>query len=100
MREFVLIAEYEVKDGSPDVLLDAGLRESQAALRDEGGCRAFAILASNDGDNKGLFYEVYDDEAAFEKHRKTPHFSAFFSAIEGLTVEWTVSCYWRLSMLS
>ncbi|HEY5701300.1 MAG TPA: antibiotic biosynthesis monooxygenase family protein [Gammaproteobacteria bacterium] len=96
-REFVLIAHYEVKEGSPRVLLDAGLRESAAALETEEGCRVFEILASSDGDNKGLFYEVYDDEAAFEEHKKTPHYKEFFTAIENLTVEWTVFRYWRLS---
>ena len=97
MQEFVLVARYEVKDGSPEEVVDAALIESEAALRDEEGCRAFDILASSEDDGKGLFYEVYDDEAAFEEHRETPHYSVFFSAIEDLTVEWTVSRYLRLS---
>jgi quinol monooxygenase YgiN len=97
MREFVLMAHYEVKDGSPEVLIDAGLLESATVLRDEEGCRAFEILASTDNDKKGLFYEVYVDEASFEAHKQTVHFSAFFDAIKELTVEWTVSRYWRLS---
>lgn len=96
-REFVLIAQFEVKEGSPSVLLDAGVLESEAALRDEKGCRTFEILTSSENDSKGLFYEVYDDEAAFEQHKLTPHFAKFFSAIEELAVEWTVSRYWRLS---
>jgi quinol monooxygenase YgiN len=55
------------------------------------------VLESSEDENKGLFYEVYDDEEAFEKHKKTPHFSALFTTIEDITVEWTVSRYWRLS---
>ncbi|MDH3375586.1 MAG: antibiotic biosynthesis monooxygenase [Gammaproteobacteria bacterium] len=97
MQEFVLVARYEVKDGSPEEVVDAALIESEAALRDEQGCRAFDIMASSGDDSEGLFYEMYDDEAAFEEHRETPHFSAFFSAIEDSTVEWTGPRYLRLS---
>jgi len=97
MREFVLIAQYEVTDGSPDELLKAALVESEAVLDNEEGCRTFNILESEENRNRGLFYEVYVDEEAFEKHKETPHYSAFFSAIENIDVEWTVSRYWRLS---
>ena len=97
MREFVLIAQYEVKDGSPDEFLKAALIESEAVLKNEEGCRTFEILESDDEKSKGLIYEVYVDEEAFEKHKETPHYSAFFSAIDNIDVEWTVSRYWRLS---
>ena len=28
------------------------------------------------------FYEVYDDEAAFLRHREMPHFKTYFTATE------------------
>ena len=58
MREFVLKAEFEVKVGAPEILLNAGLREGVAVLRDEPGCRVFDIVVSSEGDHKGFFYEV------------------------------------------
>ena len=97
MKEFVLIAHYEVKAGSPEDLKKAALIEAEAVLKNEEGCRTFEILEDKNDENRGLFYEVYVDEEAFESHKATPHFSDFFSAIEHIEVEWTVSRYWRLS---
>ncbi len=97
MREFVLIAEFEVKEGAPEILINAGLREGAAVLHDEPGCRVFDIVVSGDGDHKGLFYEVFDDEVAREKHRESPHLVEFRSAIEALTIEWEVTYFWRVT---
>ena len=96
MREFVLIVNFDVRQGDVELLLDAGRFESIAALRDEQGCRAFDVLIDSANSHKGCFYEVYDDEAAYKKHRQTPHYFAFFTAIESLDIEWDKSCYWRL----
>ena len=33
-----------------------------------------------------VLYEIYDDEAAFDAHLKTPHLAAFRAGIESLIV--------------
>lgn len=53
MREFVVVAPFEIKNGSPDDLLRAALVEAEAVLRNEEGCRAFDILESEEGRHKG-----------------------------------------------
>ena len=97
MRELVLKAEFQVQGGDPEILINAGIREGTAVLRDEPGCRVFDIVVTGDGDHKGFFYEVFDDEAAREKHRESPHLVEFRSEIEALTIEWEVAYFWRVT---
>ena len=36
--------------------------------------------------NRVVLYEIYDDEAAFDAHLKTPHLATFRAGIESLIV--------------
>ena len=38
------------------------------------GVQAFLVHTSKDKPSELFFYEVFEDEDAFEAHRKTPHF--------------------------
>ncbi len=52
-------------------------RELIAASRLEPGCRAYDVNRAKDDEHRYLFYERYDDEAALEAHRSSPHFERF-----------------------
>ena len=50
---------------------------ARASVRDEPGCRQFDVVVP-DGEPDSIFlYEIYDDAAAFDAHKKTPHFAQF-----------------------
>lgn len=48
--------------------------------RDEPGCYRFNVLQDEQDQNVYYFYEVYEDEAALEKHRAMPHFASWRAA--------------------
>ncbi len=61
-----MIAEFQVK---PDRLADfLSLAQDDAthSVASEPGCRAFDVSVSNAADGTVVFYEVYDDRAAFD----------------------------------
>lgn len=45
--------------------------------RKEPGCLRFDLLQENGSDNKFVFYESYEDAAAFDFHKETPHYKAW-----------------------
>lgn len=53
------------------------LRELIAATRREPGCRTYEIHRSKDDPRTFFLYEQYDDEAALDAHRASPHFERF-----------------------
>jgi len=52
------------------------LRELIAVSRAESGCRTYDVNRANDG-RTFFIYERYDDDAALEAHRASPHFERF-----------------------
>jgi len=58
-------------------------REIAEASLTEAACHRFDISQDLDRPNKFVFYEVYDDEAAFAEHKTTPHAARFKEQTEG-----------------
>ncbi|HZQ98882.1 MAG TPA: putative quinol monooxygenase, partial [Chloroflexota bacterium] len=54
---------------------------------DEPGCRRFDVIQDDADPNRIYFYEVYDDDAAFQAHTQAPHFPAW----RDLPKEWFAS---------
>jgi autoinducer 2-degrading protein len=50
---------------------------ARASVRDEPGCRQFDVVIPQGAADRIVLYEIYDDAAAFDAHRKTSHFAAF-----------------------
>ncbi len=84
MPRLVIIAEFDVKPGAMDAFLAAALVDAEASVRDEPGCRRFDVLTPDEGGDTVVLYEIYDDDAAFAAHLRTPHFAAFRDAIADL----------------
>ncbi|GAC1441789.1 MAG: hypothetical protein NVSMB59_02850 [Vulcanimicrobiaceae bacterium] len=53
------------------------LRELLAASRLEPGCRTYDVNRSTEHAGTFLIYERYDDPAALDAHRASPHFERF-----------------------
>ena len=55
--------------GRRDQLFPLLMAHKARCLKDEPGTLQFEILLPHDDDTKGLLYEVYRDDAAFDVHR-------------------------------
>jgi autoinducer 2-degrading protein len=52
--------------------------------RDEPGCFRFNVLQDAEDENVYYFYEVYENAAALEAHRATPHYAVWRAAADTL----------------
>jgi quinol monooxygenase YgiN len=72
-----VIAKLRAAEGKGDELA-ALLTEQAAVVRQaEPGCLVYRPHRSTNDPDLFLFYEMYEDEAAFELHRKAPHLAAY-----------------------
>ena len=74
---YVLVVSLRVKPERDRQFRTAVEANATASRRDEPGCRRFDVLRDNADPHHYLLYEMYDDEAAFQAHRATPHFPAW-----------------------
>jgi (4S)-4-hydroxy-5-phosphonooxypentane-2,3-dione isomerase len=82
MHCLALWVEFELRPGHSAAFLEAARLDAEGSVGNEPGCRRFDILQDPALPDRVCFYEVYDDEAAFEQHREMPHFKAYFAATE------------------
>jgi autoinducer 2-degrading protein len=54
--------------------------DSICSVRDEPGCVRFDVLQDTSNPDRYYFYEVYQDEAAFQAHTQTPHLTRWRAA--------------------
>ena len=74
---FSLTVQLEVRPEDRDEFLTAITANAEASVRDEPGCHRFDVSAVEGDENRFVLYELYDDAAAFETHRRAPHFAAW-----------------------
>ena len=87
----VVIAQYRTRAGKGDEVASV-LALHRPATVAEPGCRAFVVNRSQDDGDRFVLYEQYDDEAAFEAHRTSPHFKRY---IEGQVVPLLAERSWE-----
>jgi len=66
-------AIWEAKPAEADAVADI-LARLGAKAREEPGVRLFLVHRNIAEPSQFLFYELFDDTAAFEAHQQTPHF--------------------------
>jgi len=64
--------------------LDAIEADALGSERDEPGCYRFNVLRDERDENVYYFYEVYENAAALEAHRATPHYAIWRAAADTL----------------
>ena len=77
MELFVVTVDFEVKSQFFEQFLNRVRRQASDSLSLEPECRHFDVCVGLGAPGKLFLYEVYDDEAAFERHLATEHFLAF-----------------------
>jgi autoinducer 2-degrading protein len=78
-----LLVTIEVAPDRVDEFLRYIKEEAADARTKEPGCRRFEISRSVEKPNLFTLTEAYDDLAALEAHRKTPHFLLFRQRADG-----------------
>jgi quinol monooxygenase YgiN len=76
--------KVRVKPEGRDRFLKAIEVDALGSEGDEPGCYRFNVLRDAKDANVYYFYEVYEDDAALEKHRAAPHYAVWRSAIDTL----------------
>jgi quinol monooxygenase YgiN len=68
-------AMWEARDGEADAVADILARFAPQA-RQEPGVSLFLVHRARENPAQFLFYELFEDEAAFAAHQQTPHFKS------------------------
>ena len=68
-------AIWEAKAGEEDAVAGILARLGEAA-RTEPGVKLFLVHRAAEMPGQFLFYELFEDEAAFAAHQQTPHFKS------------------------
>jgi quinol monooxygenase YgiN len=71
------MVDFRLKAGTFDRFRKLIVENARASLRDEPGCRQFDVVIPSGESDRVLLYEIYDDAAAFEVHKRMPHFATF-----------------------
>ena len=91
MDAYVVIAEVTVPSERLADFIAYSLDDARNSVANEPGCRQFDVLASADSSPTVVFYEVYDDRAAFDAHLQTPRFFRWRDATQGLITDSRIS---------
>ena len=83
---FVVCVEFEIEPGQTDVFMGAVRTNAEQSSQQEVGCQQFDVCQNRQFPNFVFLYEVYDDEAAFETHKRTMHYLAFNQVTGGMVV--------------
>lgn len=71
--EIRVFAELRAKPGH-EATLGEVLRDCVAPTRTEPGCRSYVLHEEVGAPGHFFFYEAWADQAALERHTRTPHF--------------------------
>jgi quinol monooxygenase YgiN len=72
----ILAVSLTMRAGHENELAEM-FRKLQAATRQEPGCITYVVQRSRENPRHYLVYEQYNNEAALEEHRNSPHFKQF-----------------------
>jgi autoinducer 2-degrading protein len=68
---------FQVAPAQAEAFFKRVLQQAKDTLEREEACTQFDVCRSLGNPAEVFLYEIYDDEAAFAAHLKTPHFLAF-----------------------
>ena len=80
------IFEFVIAPDQIAAFMEAGRQNLEASVRDEPGVISMYCVTDKTDPTKLYVVEVYRDQAAYEAHIKTPHFTRFVSEIQGKVV--------------
>ncbi len=82
----VLSVTLQVVPGRLEEFLAVIRENAERSVADEPGCLSFEVAQDLVDDHHFLLHELYEDEAAVQAHRTTPHFAAWRRAVDRCVV--------------
>ena len=92
----VVHVEFVVDPAQLEQFLPLMHENARDALALEPGCHQFDVTQDPRNPISIMLYEVYDDAAAFDAHKATPHYLAFIAATDSMTTSKTVRQWQRI----
>jgi len=74
----------DVKEGFNDAFREIVLDEMKQSLKKEEGVYVIYAATAKENPDKWYFFEVYENEKAYQKHRKTAHFKKYIEQTENI----------------
>ena len=90
---FVVTVVFSLNEGAAPAFMPIIKAQAENSVKLEERCHQFDVSWNEDAPNKVFLYELYDDENAFEYHKKTNHYIAFSGAIENLVKDKSVRLF-------
>jgi quinol monooxygenase YgiN len=82
-----LYVSVRIRPETRDVFVAGIKAQAEASLELEPGCVRFDVCEVVDDADHFLFYEVYEDEAAYKAHPETEHFARWAETRNACVVE-------------
>lgn len=95
-ERLVVLASLDFGDEVPASVME-GLPALIEATRDEEGCHKYRVHVPAEGAGKLLFFETWENEAAFKQHLETPHLTAWREAIGGSLKDSVITTWKRIA---
>jgi quinol monooxygenase YgiN len=86
MPKLAIVATIEVTPGRREEFLPLLMAHRARCLKNEPGTLHFEVLVPREENSKLLLYEVYQDDAAFEKHFNGPSITRMREESAGMVV--------------
>jgi quinol monooxygenase YgiN len=80
----VVIAELEVRPERLGAFIELARSFAAECLAREPGCRQFQVVRLETTPQHVLFFEAYDDAAAFDAHRASDHLARFKATFQDM----------------
>ena len=74
----------DVKEGFNDTFREIVLDEMKQSIKKEEGVYVIYAATAIGNPNKWYFFEIYENEKAYQKHRKTTHFKKYIEQTENI----------------
>lgn len=74
----------DVKEGFNDAFREIVLDEMKQSLKKEEGVYVIYAATAKENPDKWYFFEIYENEKAYQKHRKTAHFKKYIEQTENI----------------
>ena len=74
----------DVKEGFNDAFREIVLDEMKQSIKKEEGVYVIYAATAKENPDKWYFFEVYENEKAYQKHRKTAHFKKYIEQTENM----------------
>jgi quinol monooxygenase YgiN len=79
-----VLVEFRIRSAMTQAFHAAIVANARQSVTDEPGCHRFDVCRDPADPSVFFLYELYDDEAAFAAHLRTPHFQQMNTA----TADW------------